>query len=136
MRILTVQQPWASLIAVGEKDVENRRWATAYRGPVAVHAGKAVDPAAKRDPVVLEAMSEHQLDFGDLPAGMIVAVADITDCHQSEGMCCVPWGIPGDAWQHLLLGNIRPLRTPIEFTGQLGLRILEGEDVAEVMAAL
>jgi len=37
---LTISQPYASLIAIGQKWVENRRWETKYRGLLAIHAGK------------------------------------------------------------------------------------------------
>lgn len=40
MKALTVSQPFASLIADGEKFVENRIWETKYRGTLAIHAGK------------------------------------------------------------------------------------------------
>ena len=38
MRALSVRQPWASLIAWGEKTVECRSWSTKYRGPLLIHA--------------------------------------------------------------------------------------------------
>ncbi|MGS0745573.1 ASCH domain-containing protein [Syntrophomonas erecta subsp. sporosyntropha] len=38
MKALTVYQPWASLIALGEKRIETRGWYTKYRGPLAIHA--------------------------------------------------------------------------------------------------
>lgn len=37
---LTIHQPWANLIVEGRKFVENRVWASTYRGPILVHAGK------------------------------------------------------------------------------------------------
>jgi hypothetical protein len=40
MRALSIRQPWAWLIVHGFKPVENRDWATDYRGPLAIHAGK------------------------------------------------------------------------------------------------
>ena len=44
LRVLTVRQPWAWAIVHGQKDVENRvRSLGPYRGPVAIHAGLAVD---------------------------------------------------------------------------------------------
>lgn len=46
MKALSIQQPWASLIVYGFKHVENRRWLTHYRGPVLIHAGKAIDKEA------------------------------------------------------------------------------------------
>jgi hypothetical protein len=51
---LTVCQPYAHLIARGEKRVENRKWPTDYRGPLLIHAGKSrewlnLDPTDKFD---------------------------------------------------------------------------------------
>jgi hypothetical protein len=43
MKALSIRQPWAYLIITGDKDIENRTWATAYRGPVLIHAGKTMD---------------------------------------------------------------------------------------------
>jgi hypothetical protein len=40
LKILSVWGPWAQLLVLGIKDVENRRWSTPYRGPVAIHASK------------------------------------------------------------------------------------------------
>ncbi len=37
-KALSVRQPWASLIACGEKTVECRSWKTAYRGPLVICA--------------------------------------------------------------------------------------------------
>ena len=57
----------ASLIASGEKWVENRRWPTGYRGPLAIHAGKGT----------------QYLDRGQLrayPTGCVVAVAELVAC--------------------------------------------------------
>lgn len=38
MKVLTLHEPWASLIAYGWKEVETRDWYTSYRGPLAIHA--------------------------------------------------------------------------------------------------
>jgi len=37
MKVLTIKQPWAALIARGLKPIENRTWSTNYRGPLAIH---------------------------------------------------------------------------------------------------
>jgi len=44
MKALTLWEPWASLVAVEEKKVETRIWATKYRGPLAIHAAKKSPP--------------------------------------------------------------------------------------------
>lgn len=41
MKALTIHNPYAWLIATGQKRVENRTWYTGYRGPLANHAGQS-----------------------------------------------------------------------------------------------
>lgn len=38
MKMLSIKQPWASLICAGVRDVENRTWQTKYRGRLGIHA--------------------------------------------------------------------------------------------------
>lgn len=38
MKALSIKQPWASLIAHGIKDIENRTWKTKFRGKIYIHA--------------------------------------------------------------------------------------------------
>lgn len=38
MKALSIKQPWASLIAHGIKDIENRTWKTKFRGRIYIHA--------------------------------------------------------------------------------------------------
>ena len=40
VRILTLWEPWATLMAIGAKRIETRSWATRYRGPLAIHAAR------------------------------------------------------------------------------------------------
>ncbi len=40
MKGLTLTQPWATLMALGAKQIETRSWKTGYRGLVAIHAAK------------------------------------------------------------------------------------------------
>ena len=40
MKAISLWQPWASAIPAGLKTIETRSWATAYRGPLAIHAAK------------------------------------------------------------------------------------------------
>lgn len=42
MKAITLWQPWASLMPPEIKRIETRSWATSYRGPLAIHAGKKV----------------------------------------------------------------------------------------------
>ena len=42
MKCISIQQPWAWAIFHG-KDVENRTWATKYKGELLIHAGMKFD---------------------------------------------------------------------------------------------
>lgn len=46
LTLLTVRQPWASLLLSGEDWCENRRWHTDHRGPLWIHSSSTVDLAA------------------------------------------------------------------------------------------
>ncbi|MFQ3650459.1 MAG: ASCH domain-containing protein [Gemmataceae bacterium] len=42
-RALSLKQPWAALLVAGLKTIEIRRWSTAYRGPILIHAARLED---------------------------------------------------------------------------------------------
>lgn len=67
MKALTVSQPFASLIARGEKFVENRVWGVEYRGLLAIHAGKGTQYLARRE-------------LAEYPTQAVVAVATLRTC--------------------------------------------------------
>lgn len=71
VQALTILQPYAHLIVIGEKYIENRSWPTRYRGPLVIHAGKG---RTMLDP-------DDVARFGDAMAfGAIVGIATLTDC--------------------------------------------------------
>lgn len=39
MKVITIREPWASLIGVKIKKIETRSWYTKYRGELYIHAG-------------------------------------------------------------------------------------------------
>lgn len=71
MKVITIKQPFATLIAEGYKEYEFRTWKTKYRGEILIHAGKSVDKKA------MERFGDLHLDY---PTGCIIAKAKITDC--------------------------------------------------------
>ena len=40
MKLLSLWEPWATLMAIGAKKIETRSWATSYRGWLAIQASK------------------------------------------------------------------------------------------------
>ena len=71
MKVLTLRQPWATLVAEGVKKYEFRSWKTKYRGKILIHAGVGID---KDDMKKYENMN---LEF---PSRRIVAIVEIEDC--------------------------------------------------------
>ena len=69
MKVLTVKQPWASLIIYGYKKYEFRSWKTNYRGKILIHAGLSLE-------------KNHLYYTYDLDClrGYIIGEADIVDC--------------------------------------------------------
>lgn len=140
MKALSIRQPWAWAIVHAGKRIENRSWATSYRGPVLLHAGKgctlreyndARDFMTNPDFGQIEVV-EHVLrtcngvpELGDLPRGGIVGRADIVNCisASTSGWFFGPFGF--------VLENVRPLPfTPLR--GSLGLFDVDESDLAEI----
>ncbi len=71
MKVLTIKQPFASLIAEGYKEYEFRTWKTKYRGPLLIHAGLGVDK---------KAMKRYESLNLEYPTGQIIAKVNLTDC--------------------------------------------------------
>lgn len=97
MKSLSIKQPWASLIAHGIKDIENRTWKTNFRGRIYIHAsGKWHSRSNSND--VRDLLTSEQIkkiphslqaDFIDrgiivkdesIPLSAIIGEVDIVDC--------------------------------------------------------
>lgn len=123
MPVLSIRQPWAGLIVLGFKDIENRTWKTpqAMIGKdFLIHAGKQPDPAVidrqEHNPIVSaafalasrcgvhghsfdQAVQSHPQAFN---MGGIVGMARIVTCLTDSGSC---WASPERGTFHWLLGN-------------------------------
>lgn len=71
MRVITLKQPWASLVAEGLKEYEFRNMKYSYRGKILIHAGKGIDKEA------MERVKKLNLNY---PKSQIVAEVEIVDC--------------------------------------------------------
>ena len=71
MKVITIKQPFASLIASGLKEYEFRTWRTKYRGEILIHAGLGVDKKA------MEKFKHLNLEY---PKGCIIAKVNLADC--------------------------------------------------------
>ena len=71
MKVLTVKEPWASLIINGYKMYEFRSWKTKYRGKILIHAGMTLE----KD--MAERFSSYNLNYYK---GEIIGEATLVDC--------------------------------------------------------
>ena len=130
MRCLTIRQPWATLVAVGEKQFETRSWRTGYRGELAIHAGKKVDKAICRQEPFRSVLARYGYTSDNLPTGVIIAKGLLEECYEithdgnGEGWVIGNEHAFGDytegrfAWK---LADMNLLKEPIPVIGKLGL---------------
>ncbi len=71
MKVISIKQPWASLIIEGYKEYEFRTWKTKYRGEIFIHASKTFDN---------EAMEKYKNLNLKYPTGCIIGKAILNDC--------------------------------------------------------
>src|SRR5690349_17353276 len=84
MKCLSMSQPWASLLTAGITRFEFRRWSTAYRGLVAIHAARRFPMANRvlcRTPGFRQVLRRAGFDFpADLPTQAILGTARLEAC--------------------------------------------------------
>lgn len=87
MKVITVIQPWALLLATGKKKMETRSWKTNYQGKILIHAGKK--PYSQVEPLIpagdrkriRETLRLGYIDWRDrIPTGAIIGIANLVNC--------------------------------------------------------
>lgn len=134
MKSITICQPYAELILLGEKLVENRVWSTPYRGPLLIHAGKSRTWLDTYEPLPVH------MDFGG-----IVGIGQLVACFPARAIrekkvpprfhhlathvhCEGPY-----CW---VLENVVRFHAMIEFRGMQGLFDVPVDQVAGAVEAL
>ena len=120
MKVITLKQPWATLVAEGIKKYEFRTWKTNYRGKVLIHAGAGIE-------------KKELIKFKDLnleyPSKRIIAEVEIEDCLELDDALNdkiisennIAYGSKkrtGYAWK---LKNAKKINIDKEINGKLGL---------------
>ena len=85
VKALSIRQPYAWLICKGYKDVENRNWATSFRGRIYIHAGVSkVYLKDAADYIVRRSSVSHAAEYAavknTLAFGVIIGEVNIIDC--------------------------------------------------------
>jgi activating signal cointegrator 1 len=155
VKIFTLYQPWATLIALRIKNYETRAWGTRYRGLIAIHAAKCPVKNSEIESILHGAggcsIKLEEVLSQNLPLGAIVGVAELTDCQimsdRRDPRHTIPeayayigdqtaleiavgdWRAGRCAWK---LENILALPTPIPYRGYQGLRGLDPVIVQQI----
>ena len=112
MKAISIRQPFASLIATGEKTIELRTWYTHYRGPLLICATKSATGLSP----------EERL----LPRGVAVCIVELVDVldpvpissKMSQAACCEL--LPGDEFFGWVFASPQLIQ-PFPVSGRLGL---------------
>ncbi len=134
MRCITICQPYAELILLGEKRVENRVWKPDYFGPLLIHAGKSRTWLDSYEPLPLH------MDFGGL-----VGVCELTACFPARAIRAKK--VPREYWDLAEHGHVegpycwvldRVFRFPsmIELPGRQGLFNVDPSALAGTFQAM
>ena len=120
MKVITLKQPWATLVSEGIKKYEFRSWKTNYRGKVLIHAGAGID---KKE---MERFKDLNLKY---PSKRIIAEVEIEECLELDDKLNqkiisennIAYGSKirtGYAWK---LKNVKKIKSNKEINGKLGL---------------
>jgi protein gp37 len=130
-KVITLQQPYASAVMAGVKQIETRSWKTPYRGALVIHAGKAWNDDLKEkanNELIASALRSKGLDPNALPLGMALGVVILDAVTPIENV------LPSlsdteKAFGHYTDGNFawcvsrpRLFREPLAVAGEQGLR--------------
>ncbi len=134
MKVLSLTEPYATLVMMGKKQVETRSWKTSYRGELYIHASSTNVPKQWRENKELMDLVDVPLNFGN-----IICKCELVDCiymtqeyvndmkknHYQEYICGV-YEAGRYAW---ILKNIEKIDTFIPAKGHLGIWNYEKEKI-------
>lgn len=127
MKVLSLKEPFATLIKNKKKYIETRSWKTNYRGEIYIHAsltkiGKSIDGRAE----LINLIGDDEMNYGN-----IICKCQLVDCiemteefinkiknKEYQQYICGNYALGRYAW---ILEDIEPLEKPIPAKGQLGI---------------
>jgi hypothetical protein len=103
-KVITLHQPWASLVAMGIKKVETRSWKTGYRGELLIHASQSIT----KEGLALSRHPKVKLDFYHLPVGQIIGSVKLDNVVKSADwlFCAKVSKAHKEAKRESLLGDL------------------------------
>lgn len=126
MKVISLTEPFATLIKEKKKKIETRSWKTSYRGELYIHASSTRVPKEWKENKELMNLVQEELTFGK-----IICKCNLVDCiemteewidklkkEQPEEYVCGIYEKGRYAW---VLEKIEPLEEPITVKGHLGI---------------
>ena len=127
MKVLSLREPFATLIKNGIKTIETRSWKTNYRGKLYIHASSTKMPKEYKNNKELMALVNEE----DLNYGTIICSCELVDCiemtnefvnniknNRKNEYITGKYSQGRYAW---ILKNIEVLDNPIKAKGHLGI---------------
>lgn len=84
MKAITLIQPWATLIILGEKKIETRSWSTNLRGEIVIHAGRKIDKSVFEKPYYHEVFQKYGITPDNIITSSIIGKCKILDVKKTE----------------------------------------------------
>lgn len=81
MKVLSILQPWASLVILGHKKIETRSWNTKYRGELLIHASAKKIRLQDGMYDLIDYMERigFMANYSELPYGSIIGKVNLVD---------------------------------------------------------
>lgn len=148
MKLISLWEPWATLMAIGAKRIETRSWSTSYRGWLVIQASKG--GMGKRDlaDCLADPVFRLAMDGETIQPGCIVAVVNLVECCPTGARVRMPGVFDEypklDTPEERAFGDFAPgrwgwvtdqlfrLPEPIPFKAKQGLRDVDHSTVLEL----
>lgn len=126
MKVLSLTEPYATLIKIGKKKIETRSWKTSYRGKLYIHASSTKIPKEYKNNTELMSL----VNVNNLNYGHIICSCDLVDCIEmtdeyienvKKNSGEYVSGIYAKGRYAWILENVEIIKKPIEAKGHLGI---------------
>lgn len=76
MKVLSLTEPYATLIKIGKKKIETRSWKTNYRGKLYIHSSStATSKEDRNNAALMSLVNTDELNYGN-----IICSCELVDC--------------------------------------------------------
>lgn len=126
MKVLSIIEPWATLIKEGKKVIETRSWKTSYRGELYIHASsKKIKRSDAHTSELLKLIPNIPMGYGN-----IICKCRLVDCvymdqeflgkiqKDKQEFLCGEYSLGRYAW---VLEDVEILENPIPAKGHLNI---------------